>query len=540
MSGISNPYNPHQPTGDPASFVGQQGVFAFMRQHFVGTALDRPLVLIGRRGLGKTATLLQLPYQLDERYQPCIVPLNGLTPLNETTLIATLVARIRDALEQIGASTYRLPAWTGAPGDGTIPELRAWFRDEFLHVALAALRLRHLVLCIDDAHRLLDAVDDGTLAADWLDYLGELLAHYERLDAVLAVDAAYEDQMLGVALLNDPALHVRMGELTREQAERLLREPVYDLYRFEPGVVEDILDLADGHPFLLQAIGFLLFRRSEERSHNRPIAPNDLDAIHPAVLDQADAIFDPLWQRASQNERSTLTALVRLSELDLTAEDADSTTDSAGVPFAAIYGWLTGAGYTLSKTQLAAALRGLGYAGLVHAQADHYTLSARLIADWVKANVAPPPAVPKTAAPRPAWQRRAPGIGLLVVLVLVAALGIAALSGAFGDDEDDQAQAPGDSGTPTATLSLNLEGTRQSEFATQTEAARPTETYTPTRTPRPTNTPTATPEPSVTPVPTDTLTPSPTPSATRTPRPTRTPTPTHTPTPEATATLAPG
>lgn len=541
MSIIPNPYNPHQPTGDAAAFVGHQGVFAFFRQHFVGMPLSRPLVLIGRRGLGKSAVLHQLPYQLEERYRPCIVNLAALEHVSEAAVFAALVDAIRLTLESAEASTYRLPDWPAAdPDTGQPPDLRAWFRDEYIDVALSALRLRHLVLCLDDAHLLLDAVARGDLAADWFAYLGDLLDAYERLDAMLALDAIYEGRMLETPLLNDPALHVRLSELTREEAERLVRAPVLNVFTYAPGVVEAILDRAGGHPFLLQAICFLLFRRSEERSHNAPVTLTDLDAIQPAVLDQADTIFDPLWQHATQNERLTLIALVRLHELDLSPEEApaeDAALDDGLVPFAAIYGWLSGAGYTLTKTQLAAALRGLGYAGLVRAQADRYALAASVIADWVRANVTPPAPVPPRDE-RPAAVRWVPGLGLLAVVVIVAVLGIAALSGALGGD-DDENDTPADSVAPTSTLSLNLEGTRQSEFATQTEQARPTETYTPTRTPRPSNTPSDTPTPTGTPTSTSTLTATITPTPTRTPRPTRTHTPDASPTPEPTATSEP-
>jgi hypothetical protein len=273
-------------------------------------------------------------------------------------------------------------------------------------------------------------------------------------------------------------------------------------------VDEQILALAGGHPFLLHSICRLLFRRSEERNHNTPITENDVTAVQDAALDQASDIFGPLWEGATPNERLTLMALVRLDEIEPGAPVSSET----------IFGWLTGAGYAMTRTQLAAALRSLDYNGLVHASADVYTLPARLVAAWVDANTAPLPAG-EPEKPRSTAARVVPVVGVIAVILIVAILGLAALDGVFNTGGDENAS--GDSGAPTATLALNLEGTRQSDFATQTQRARPTDTPTATQTPTVTVSPTPTQTATVTAAPTQTpsstpfptLTPSPTPTA---------------------------
>jgi len=265
----------------------------------------------------------------------------------------------------------------------------------------------------------------------------------------------------------------------------------------------------------------LLFRRAEERNLSGPVTEHDLIAVYPAVLEQADEIFRPLWDSASQNERLVLGALVDLNET--------STLET-------ILQWLTVRGYTLNKTQVASALRGLDYKGLIQAQPDGlYAVPADLIVGWIRVNSDPPPV---TRPPRRVESGRlAAIIGLVAVLLVVGGLGAAVLFGVFdagGEDHSTPAIQP------TATLSLNMEATRQSVFATQTEQARPTATPTITATPSPTHTPTITP--------TETATQRPT--LTRTPRPSVTPTeslpsdtpaapPTNTPRPSASPTLDP-
>jgi hypothetical protein len=535
MSAIPNPYNPLEPTADPAAFYGGAEVFAFFRQQLVGTAHERALVLIGRRGLGKSAVLHQLVYQVDEHYVPCVVSLAGADLSSEETWLRALANDIHAALDRAGVSTYRLPEW---PDSSETPiNAREWFRATYLEVALAALRIRHLLLAFDDAHLLLDAVDRGTLPEDTLHLLRDLLVTHERLDMVFALDAAYENRVLGVELLNDPTLHFRLAELALPEAERLVREPVAALWVYAAGVVEEILAWAGGHPFLLHSICRLLFRRSEERGHDAPITENDLSAIRAAALDQADEIFEPLWNSLTPNERLTMTALARLDELE----------PGQPVSFEMLFGWLTGAGYEINKTQLAAALRGLDYNGLAQAGADHYRLPVRLAADWVQTRAAAT-GVTEPAAPRRDWNRLVPVLGLIAAVLVVGIIGLAALGGVFEGDEDNE--QPIQPTAPTATLSLNIEATRQADFMTQTEDARPTATPTITLTPTPSATPTTT----HTATATATLSPSPTASntptasatstATITPRPSATPSQrapaTNTPRPSALPTLDPG
>lgn len=528
MDPVPNPYNPLEPVENPAWFFGREDAFAFFRQRLVGIPLQHALVLIGRRGLGKSSLLRQLQHHLDESYRVCVIDLTLVDLRGEERFFAALVDEIRATLEQAEVSTYRLPDWPESGDEAA--DRRAWFRDVYLDVAMSALRHRHLVIALDDAHLLLDAIDKGTLSPDLPEYLGALQAAHDRLDFALALDISHEDRALAVPLMADPALHYRLSELPPADAERLVREPVARVYSYDEGLVPGILALAGGHPFLLTSICRLIFRRSEERHHAGSIIELDLIAVYPAALDQASEILRPLWRGASQNERLTLVALARRS-----GQDA-----APPVTFDALHAEVNDLGYEVSKTQLASALRSLDYKGLVRVDASgHYGFPALLIPRWLYANTDIPAPAPAPEVTR-AWGR--PALVALAVIVVVGLIGAAALSGAFGGDEDD---APASLPTaPTATLSLNLEATRQAEFATQTEQARPTVTATPSDTPEPSATPTITASPtasdtpSQTPSPTrtpsQTPSPSPTPSATRTPdattRPTRTPRPTQIPT----------
>jgi hypothetical protein len=276
---------------------------------------------------------------------------------------------------------------------------------------------------------------------------------------------------------------------------------------------------AGGHPFLLHSICRLLFRRSEERNHAGPVTEHDFTAIQPAIVEQADEIFDPLWQSASRNERLVMLALHRLGALHPQS-------------FEQILEWLTTSGYELNSTQLAAALRSLEYKGLVRINPDRqYQVTMGMFDDWVETNITPT-LLTKPQRPQPANRARTISIiGLVVALLIVGGVAFAAISGILNDNDDDEAAPPS---IPTATLAINIEATRQSDSATRTQRAIPTLTPTRTDTPTLTLTPTASDTPTRTPRPSQT----PSAQASETTMPTQPPT--NTQRPSRTPTLAPG
>jgi hypothetical protein len=421
----TNPYNPLHPTADPAHFFGRDEISAFFRQHLVGAPHEHALVVIGQRGMGKSSALHQLRFLVDDRYRLCVIDVAALDPLNGETLVAALMDAVCRTLEQAEASTYRVPDGPD-PDKAAAPgfDLLDWFLTDYLEIALAALRQRFLVLAFDDAHLLLDAAEQGALPADLTDRLAAALADQDRLDIVCALDAAYEDRALAIDMLSDPALYVRLKPLSPDDAEWLIWVPFGDMAAIDDDAVARIKALAGGHPFLLHSVCRLLYRRSEGRGHAGPITVHDLEAIHPAVLAQAEDVLRPLWDSTTQNEQLALTALVQL----------DASDPAVGHTFDAVLAWIDGTNYVLNKTRLAAALRSLDYKALVQTDGELYRVPAGLIADWVRDHTT----IQHEPATRAALDRSrlVPIVGVIVVILLVAALGIAALSGAFDSDGD--------------------------------------------------------------------------------------------------------
>lgn len=247
-------------------------------------------------------------------------------------------------------------------------------------------------------------------------------------------------------------------------------------YQLAPQALSHILVLAGGHPFLLQSIGRLIFRRWEEARHIDLITETDLESIYPAALEMAGETIDKLWQALSVNERLALTAM-----LDLRHQQAAVHPNDLQV-------WLQKTEYPLNELQLAAVLRSLEYWGIVRSVGQgHYAFTAELQADWL----ARYHAAPADELQSPVNTRFSiTNLSIALVALVVIVVGALALN---GWNTHDNQQNPVPDTLPTSTLGLDLAATRQAEYLTQTAIASITPSPTSSETPRPT--PTITPLP---------------------------------------------
>src|SRR5436305_992252 len=104
-----NPYDPQRPATDPARFFGRDEVFAFIRQHLIAGRRAQAVALIGQRGTGKTSVLLQLPNRIEARFVTAYIDLADIRFSEVGGLFATMADAARQALDDAGLSTYRLP-----------------------------------------------------------------------------------------------------------------------------------------------------------------------------------------------------------------------------------------------------------------------------------------------------------------------------------------------------------------------------------------------------------------------------------------------
>src|SRR5579859_6419155 len=99
---IPNPYDPTAPMADPARFYGREDIFAFIRQQLYAERRARAVALIGRRGVGKTSILFQLPQHLDARTLTAYIDLSRVAFDEPGGLLIAMADAGRAALDAAG------------------------------------------------------------------------------------------------------------------------------------------------------------------------------------------------------------------------------------------------------------------------------------------------------------------------------------------------------------------------------------------------------------------------------------------------------
>jgi DNA-binding transcriptional ArsR family regulator len=441
-------------------------------------------------------------YIVDERYVPVYLPLEEVRPLEESQLIGQCAAMILARLEVIGLDTYRIPPFP--PAQAPSQEWRRWFAEDFLPVATTVIRRdRFLLLLLDDWQRLYTALDQGDLPADFMAYWGALLGQYERLDMIVAVDIAEEQRTLTHPLTANINQHFRLVMLEDSAALQLMTDPIQGAYAYTPQALGRLQALCGGYPFLIHSLCRLIYRHHQQNTHLTHIAPEFIEVLYPAALQETEQVMENFWKNSTPNMQAVLRVLLAAPQRSLDLESLQLTL-------------LQQAG-GLNPTQVVATLRRLEYWGVIRSdEQGQYQFNSGLEADWLAEKLADIARV--EAAQNPL--KPSPWVGLIaVVAALVVLGGIIALGLLNGGDEQDSPQTippsatfeqelnlsptisptltasvtrtpwPPPSPSATRTLSPSLTATASS---TRTATERPSTTRTaeasPTRTPRPTQT----------------------------------------------------
>ena len=441
-----NPFQYNMPIGEAGQFTGRQDVFAFVQANLVGGHQDHALVLLGAHQMGKSSVLRQLPQTLDARYVPIRLSLRASTVSNEKAWLTALAQTLPDALATLNIQSARFPELPGHPAD-----LREMLEGDVFADGLRAMRRdRHLLVLVDNAERLLTAVQNHALPRDTFTFLAELLQKHAHLDLVLAFDSRYEPDLLNVGAPFDPALFYRLGPLTQGEMAALLAASLPQGVVIEQAGLVAIYDLTAGHPYLVQLMGWLLYERSAERSHSGPLTEADVQAVTENALAMGSEVLGATWSHGSQQEQLVLTALTALSPDE----------PPVPVPFDDVGAWLIAADRPLDPRTVNATWRRLEYEGVLALSADgRLTVNGGLQRRWLRRHV-----TLSSDGRATSWRRI---VVLSVAVVLVLALLLALISGLPSGTPDAN-----DSGVEaTITLNLDLQSTADSYDATQTATA---------------------------------------------------------------------
>ncbi|MBC8171350.1 MAG: hypothetical protein H7X77_06745, partial [Anaerolineae bacterium] len=263
---------------DPASpFVGRETALAHLHHALNNPQPRHAVVFTGRRYTGKTALLHHARTTFDELDLSLLLTVDKRLTADEATLLSTLYEGLDELLLAAGFSANRLPVLPDAP----IP-WREWLTQIGLPGLMTVLRGgRRLIVLLDDADQLLDAIAAGRLPEDTLSYLQTLL----RPQFYLVLTIRDEDRLAELSPLVSPEDAFRLRWLTEAEISGLFADE--DQAKW-------VHRLTGGYPLLVR----------------RFAAETDMQQAETRVYAASVPIYHELWSTLNQNERLLLTALV--------------------------------------------------------------------------------------------------------------------------------------------------------------------------------------------------------------------------------------
>jgi hypothetical protein len=317
---IDNPYKPGQVLKPNDSlFVGRRDLAQQLEQ-ILNRGSSRPtLLLYGERRIGKSSTLLQLPYLLGSTYVPVFCNLQdpGIYA-KTTTFLGTLARNIAIAMNSRGMSieqlSYKALQESGQVNDSLVYET---FDHWLIQIeAILDREDRILLLAFDEFEKLEEAGEIGDLNLRPLfDWYRKIIQYHSRMALVFSGIHRFSEMGSKTGMnwsssfVNVQTL--RVSFLKPDEARHLITLPWAndsDKSFFDDEVINQIIYETGCHPFLIQAICSELIDtlNTEKREYAEP---RDVKQAVNQILEDWDSYFSDLWIRTDSDQRACLITL---------------------------------------------------------------------------------------------------------------------------------------------------------------------------------------------------------------------------------------
>ena len=303
MVRIPNPYIAGPPIGGDKGFYGRQDVFDFVRKTFAST-YQKVIVLFGQRRVGKTSILYQLqkPSNLPEGFQPVYFNLEGRASQNLNEVLYALAEKIAETLDlpPVAQSEFQ------SDGD--------YFSERFLPQVNEALQDQRLLLLFDEFDVLSEELLNGTIALNtFFPYLQNRLFDEEKLVYIFVVGRRLEELTPEFLATFKQARTRSISSLSREDARRLIREPMLGILEYDDDAIEQILSVTACHPYLTQLVCFELVDYLDNLGQTK-VTVDDVNAVIDDAIESGGSGLAWLWDGLPIAERFILSAVTSVTD----------------------------------------------------------------------------------------------------------------------------------------------------------------------------------------------------------------------------------
>ncbi len=304
MSDLVNPYIAGAPVVEARMFFGREDVFEWIRNSLTGKYSDHILVLHGQRRVGKTSVLKQLGNFLPEKYIPVFFDLQGRT---HTTLDRFLWWLAREIIREVKQKVDITLQPAEKEAFSADPD---YFETHFLADLKEEIGGYIILLTFDEFDNLEESEIKEELAVPLIDYLRRLMERPE-INFIFSIGSSgrkLENMQAAYTEFFKTALYKKISFLTREQCEKLVRQPVEGILQIEPSVTGRIFDITSGHPYFTQLCCHELFSLCQ-RTGQLTISHADVESILDDVVERGTVNLKFVWDEASDLEKWVLGVL---------------------------------------------------------------------------------------------------------------------------------------------------------------------------------------------------------------------------------------
>jgi HEAT repeat protein len=286
LAPVPNPYVVGKPLAeDDPMFFGRSDEIASIERAVTAADSGSVVVVVGHRRTGKTSLLKRLAGRLAPSSRPAFIDMQGILASNTDAFLRELALPLLPHAESL------------SDGDASQSVTGA----DMVREAVARSE-RRIVLLLDEFDDLEQKVRSGLLDGAALDQLRHLVQHNRNLSVVLSGTHRIEELGGGLwSFLLNLATYRRIGCLSREEAEQVIREPLARLgIVCEDAAVTRAVRLTGGHPYFLQLLGYRIVE-SCVASGEAGVWADSVEEAAEQVVEQGDIHLRYLWESAGDS-----------------------------------------------------------------------------------------------------------------------------------------------------------------------------------------------------------------------------------------------
>ncbi|UCH94165.1 MAG: AAA-like domain-containing protein [Candidatus Aminicenantes bacterium] len=293
---IRNPYIVGSPLrGDTSLYFGRDDVYKFIDKNIMVSDGHQTIVCHGLRRTGKTSMLYRIEDQgfTDKRLVPVNIDMQGID--DEKDFYYILSSAIIEKLSLHDVSPAK-----------NFSQFK-----QFLKSITPELGEKIMVIMVDEFEELQMRVEDGRISRTIFSNIRHLMQHENKLIFLFCGTQKFEEMSADYwSIFFNTALYLRISYLKREDAVRLIKEPVKGQLTYDDQAVEQILNMTGGQPYLTQLICRTLVNNlNENKKKNDALIEDVDDAVKQIISGGTDYFSQYIWYESSILERMILSAV---------------------------------------------------------------------------------------------------------------------------------------------------------------------------------------------------------------------------------------